>query len=128
MECERREFLRGSNIPDGRCIVCYSKGGSSAEVCPRSVRPICKGGRTRHTGGTNIAARVRTLDDGIAPTKKCGEYVKSKKCGEYVKSMSEIRSRTAAGTGDLGEMLGKEKSKQREFFRWRSKSKGKFGR
>ena len=60
--------------------------------------------------------------------KKCGEYVKSKKCGEYVKSMSEIRSRTAAGTGDLGEMLGKEKSKQSEFFRWRSKSKGKFGR
>ena len=109
----------GSNIPDGRCIVCYSKGGSSAEVRPRSIRPICKGGRTRHTGGTNIAARVRTLDDGIAPTKKCGEYVKS---------MSEIRSRTAAGTGDLGEMLGKEKSKQREFFGWRSKSKGKFGR
>ena len=60
----------GSNIPDGRCIVCYSKGGSSAEVRPRSIRPICKGGRTRHTGGTNIAARVRTLDDGIAPTKK----------------------------------------------------------
>ena len=51
-----------------------------------------------------------------------------KKYGEYVKSMSEIRSRTAVGTGDLGEMLGKEKSKQREFFGWRSKSKGKFGR
>ena len=130
MECKRREFLRGGNIPDGRCIVCYSKGGSSAEVRPRSIRPICKGGRTRHTGGTNIAARVRTLDDGIAPgRKKCGEYVKSKKCGEYVtskkcggyvKSMSEIRSRTAPGTGDLGEMLGKEKSTEREFFRWRS--------
>ena len=48
--------------------------------------------------------------------KKCGEYVKSKKCGEYVKSMSEIRSRTAAGTGDLGEMLGKEKSKRGNSF------------
>ena len=129
MENVREGNSSGSNIPDGRCIVCYSKGGSGAEVRPGSIRPICKGGRTRHTRGTNIAARVRTLDDGIAPgRKKCGEYVKSKKCGEYVKSMSEIRSRTAPGTGDLGEMLGKEKSKQREFFRSRSKSKGKFGR
>ena len=147
MENVREGNSSGSNIPDGRCIVCYSKGGSGAEVRPGSIRPICKGGGTRHTGGTNIAARVRTLDDGIAPgRKKCGEYVKSKKCGEYVKSkrrgeyvkskkcggyvksMSEIRSRTAPGTGDLGEMLGKEKSKQREFFRSRSKSKGKFGR
>lgn len=40
--------------------------------------------------------------------------------------MSEIRSRTAVGTGDLGEMLGKEKSKQGKFSHWKNQSKGKF--
>lgn len=40
--------------------------------------------------------------------------------------MTEIRSRTAVGTGDLGEMLGKEKSKQGKFFDWKNQSRGKF--
>ena len=30
------------------------------------------------------------------------------------------------GTGDLGEMLGKEKSKQGKFSDWKNQSKGKF--
>ena len=54
------------------------------------------------------------------------ELLLRKKCGEYVKSMSEIRSRTAVGTGDLGEMLGKEKSKQGKFSHWKNQSRGKF--